>query len=70
MLVKHLRKNLKGSQNADIKFNYGGSGALRQQIETGAPVDVFMSANTKDVDQLKDKKKAHDTYNYAKINLY
>ena len=69
MLVKHLRKNLKGSQNADIKFNYGGSGALRQQIETGAPVDVFMSANTKDVDQLKDKKKAHDTYNYAKNKL-
>ena len=28
-----------------------------------------MSANTKDVDQLKDKKKAHDTYNYAKNKL-
>ena len=69
MLVKHLRKNLKRITKTHIKFNYGGSGALRQQIETGAPVDVFMSANTKDVDQLKDKKKAHDTYNYAKNKL-
>ena len=28
-----------------------------------------MSANTKDVDILKNKKKAHNTYNYAKNNL-
>ena len=56
-------------KNADIKFNYGGSGALRKQIESGAPVDVFMSANTKDVDALKDKNKAHDTYKYAKNSL-
>ncbi|HDJ3051663.1 TPA: extracellular solute-binding protein, partial [Staphylococcus aureus] len=34
----------KEHKNADIKFNYGGSGALRKQIESGAPVDVFMSA--------------------------
>ena len=27
--------------------------AVRQQIEKGAPTDVFMSANTKDVDMLK-----------------
>lgn len=59
----------KEHKNADIKFNYGGSGALRKQIESGAPVDVFMSANTKDVDALKDKNKAHDTYKYAKNSL-
>ncbi|MBL7564873.1 molybdate ABC transporter substrate-binding protein [Staphylococcus saccharolyticus] len=59
----------KEHKNVDIKFNYGGSGALRQQIETGAPTDVFMSANTKDVDILKDKNKAQDTYNYAKNTL-
>ena len=59
----------KEHKNADIKFNYGGSGALRKQIESGAPVDVFMSANTKDVYALKDKNKAHDTYKYAKNSL-
>lgn len=67
---KDLEKEFKKDHNdANITFNYGGSGALRQQIEKGAPTDVIMSANTKDVDMLKDKDKAHDTYNYAKNKL-
>ncbi|QUM67512.1 molybdate ABC transporter substrate-binding protein [Staphylococcus delphini] len=49
----------------DVSFNYGGSGALREQIDKGAPVDVFMSANTKDVDMLKEKGKVQHTYDYA-----
>lgn len=52
-----------------VDFNYGGSGALRQQIEQGAPADVFMSANTKDVDALKNKDKIKDTYDYAHNQL-
>ncbi|MHD0397027.1 molybdate ABC transporter substrate-binding protein [Staphylococcus simulans] len=59
----------KKHSNVDVTFNYGGSGALRQQIEKGAPVDVFMSANTKDVQALKDKKKADHIYDYAKNQL-
>ncbi|MEK4860980.1 molybdate ABC transporter substrate-binding protein [Staphylococcus sp. FSL W8-0774] len=67
---KELKKEFeKDHKDAKVDFNYGGSGALRQQVESGAPVDVIMSANTKDVDILKDKKKAHDTYNYAKNKL-
>ena len=67
---KDLEKEFKKDhKDANITFNYGGSGALRQQIEKGAPTDVIMSANTKDVDMLKDKDKAHDTYNYAKNKL-
>jgi len=65
-LEKEFKKDHK---NVDVTFNYGGSGALRQQIEKGAPADVFMSANTKDVDMLKDKDKAHDTYKYAHNEL-
>jgi molybdate transport system substrate-binding protein len=36
------------SQNpgTKIKFNFGASGALMQQIANGAPVDVFASADT------------------------
>lgn len=65
-LEKEFKKDHK---NVKVTFNYGGSGALRQQIEKGAPNDVFMSANTKDVDMMKKKDKAHDTYKYAHNKL-
>jgi molybdate transport system substrate-binding protein len=38
-----------------LTFNFGGSGALQQQIEHGAPVDVFFSAGTKQMDALDQK---------------
>jgi molybdate transport system substrate-binding protein len=40
---------------AKLVFNYGASGALRQQIEEGAPVDVFFSASSEDVERLAAK---------------
>jgi molybdate transport system substrate-binding protein len=35
-----------------VTFNFGGSQALRTQIEEGAPADVFASANAKEMDTL------------------
>jgi len=35
-----------------VTFNFAGSQTLRTQIEEGAPVDVFASANTKEMDTL------------------
>lgn len=35
-----------------LTFNFGGSQALRTQIEQGAHTDVFASANTKEMDTL------------------
>jgi molybdate transport system substrate-binding protein len=35
-----------------IHFNYGASGALQKQIESGAPADLFASAGAKQMDDL------------------
>lgn len=42
--------------NVKLTFNFGSSGALQQQIEQGAPADVFISAATKQMKSLQDKK--------------
>lgn len=44
-------------QNAGSKvtFQFAASGALQQQIEQGAPVDVFISAAQKQIDALNEK---------------
>ncbi|TFJ92273.1 molybdate ABC transporter substrate-binding protein [Lentibacillus salicampi] len=38
-----------------LTLNYGASGKLSQQIRSGAPVDVFLSADQKWMDRLADK---------------
>ncbi|MBD2305738.1 molybdate ABC transporter substrate-binding protein [Chroococcidiopsis sp. FACHB-1243] len=38
-----------------VNYNFGASGALQQQIEQGAPADIFFSAATKQMNALQDK---------------
>lgn len=61
----------KEHKHVDLKFNYGASGALAQQIKSGAPVDVFISAAEDKVDDLvKDKKvNKQDTKQLLKNHL-
>lgn len=40
--------------NVSLTFTFGSSGTLQQQIEQGAPVDVFMSAALKQMQALED----------------
>ncbi len=41
--------------NVTVTFTFGSSGTLQEQIEQGAPVDVFMSAAVKQMKALEDK---------------
>lgn len=50
-------KPLYEAENPDIKLvlNFGSSGTLQQQIEQGAPVDLFISAGKSQMDSLEEK---------------
>ncbi|MGI8786420.1 MAG: molybdate ABC transporter substrate-binding protein [Pyrinomonadaceae bacterium] len=47
-----IGNSYKSKTNRKIDFNFGASGVLQQQIETGAPVDVFASAGERQMDEL------------------
>ncbi len=59
--------------NVTLTFNYGSSGALQKQIEQGSPVDVFISAATKQMNALKEEKLLYNdtirTIAYNKVVL-
>lgn len=40
------------NEHIEITYNFGGSGTLAQQIQQGAPVDLFISANDQWMDTL------------------
>ncbi|MEM6452968.1 MAG: molybdate ABC transporter substrate-binding protein [Cyanobacteria bacterium P01_D01_bin.105] len=41
--------------NIVVEYNFGASGALQQQIQQGAPADVFFSAASQQMDALAEK---------------
>ena len=45
----------KSKTGKTVNFNFGASGTLQKQIETGAPVNIFASAGEKQMDELAGK---------------
>lgn len=43
------------SPGVKVRFNFGASGMLEKQIESGAPADIFASASMKEMDELESK---------------
>ncbi len=43
------------NSGVELKYNFAASGPLQQQIEQGAPVDVFISAAAQQMDNLQKK---------------
>lgn len=54
--LTEIQKNY-GQKKLEVKLtiNFGASGTLQQQIEQGAPVDLFISAGKSQVDALEQK---------------
>ncbi|MFA6940858.1 MAG: molybdate ABC transporter substrate-binding protein [Clostridiaceae bacterium] len=56
-VLKDLQKDYEAANtNVKLTFSFASSGALQTQIEQGAPADIFISAATKQMTALKDKK--------------
>ena len=49
-----------------VKFNFGASSALAEQINSGAPADVFASASPKNMDQVVTPGNASNQQDFAK----
>ena len=45
-----------GRPGVTLRYNFGASGDLQKQIEAGAPVDVFLSAAQRQMDELEKQK--------------
>ena len=55
--------------NIKVQFNFGGSGSLKEQIEQGAPVDVFISASTEKFNELVEGEFVEDGTNLVRNEL-
>ena len=49
------RQFMQSHPGVTLRYNFGSSGELQKQIEAGAPVDVFISAAQRQMDELEQK---------------
>ncbi|GEN53084.1 molybdate ABC transporter substrate-binding protein [Halobacillus faecis] len=62
-VLEELTPHFEEKYNIEVETIYGGSGKLARQIEQGAPVDVFLSADLRWIELLKEQDLVEkDTY--------
>jgi len=49
------RQFMQSHSGVTLRYNFGSSGELQKQIEAGAPVDLFISAAQRQMDELQQK---------------
>jgi molybdate transport system substrate-binding protein len=55
-VVEELGKGFAAARpGTTLRYNFGASGDLQKQIEAGAPIDLFLSAGVKQMDELERK---------------
>ncbi len=59
-VISEIADSFKVNRNLELKLNLAASGTLARQIEEGAPVDVFLSANKNWMDYVVEKGKSQD----------
>ena len=59
--INEISANYEQEKGTQIKTSYAASSALAKQIENGAPADIFISADTKWMNYLKDKQAVKDS---------
>jgi molybdate transport system substrate-binding protein len=52
---EEIGREFQKATNTKVVFNFGSSGLLTRQIEQGAPIDLFASANVDYINQLEQK---------------
>jgi molybdate transport system substrate-binding protein len=53
-VTEHLGRDFMAARpGVTLRYNFGASGDLQKQIEAGAPVDVFLSAAQRQMDELE-----------------
>lgn len=53
-VLSQIKERFEENYPIDVTYNFGGSGTLAIQIERGAPVDLFISANKTEIASLVD----------------
>src|SRR6266571_8611006 len=54
--VEELGKGFMAARpGVTLRYNFGSSGELQKQIEAGAPIDLFISAAQRQMDELEKK---------------